>query len=73
MDYMYRVSTELRRKEYKNELGWAVVTQEYEQCGLLYYFLKIENACKAAIEFNTSVVPVVYDYDTRKSDHWYEV
>ena len=67
-DVMYRVSTQLRRPDQFS----IRCNNEYEQCGSLYYFLELKNACKAAIEFNTGVVTVVYNYDTRKSDHWYE-
>lgn len=71
MKYMYRVSDMLRRRE-DTINSWTVVFDEFEQCGCLYYFSKLENACKAAIEFDNMVVPMVYCKDTRKSDDWYE-
>ena len=67
---MYRVSTALRQRTYLQNSN-VFTTDEYDQCGAFYYFQELSNACKAAMKYNTSIVPVNYCHQTDKCDDWY--
>lgn len=66
---IYRVSTELRRKEVRKD-GATYVYSEFEQCGSLYYFRTMAAACRAAMEMETSIVPMVGTASSYMDDYF---